>query len=150
MFRGVSNLTIDAKGRLAIPARYRDRLMESCGGRLIITIDPDGCLLVYPLPEWEKIELQLMQLPSMNKQARSLQRLLMGHATDCEFDTQGRILLPAALRQRAGLNKHAVLIGQGNKFEIWDQEDWSERCDTWMEEEATAKELSAALQTLTF
>ena len=132
-----------------MPARYRDRLMESCGGNLIVTVDPDRCLLIYPLPEWEKIELRLMELPSMNKQARGLQRLLMGHATDCPLDTQGRFLLPAPLRNVAGLNKHAVLIGQGNKFELWDESAWGERCDAGMEEEATSKELSEALESLT-
>ena len=150
LFRGVSNLNIDVKGRIAIPARYRERLMEACGGRLIITIDPDSCLLIYPLPEWEKIECELMKLPSMNKLARSLQRLLVGHATECEFDSQGRVLVPGPLRERAGLNKRAVLIGQGNKFELWDEEEWSERCNALLAEEATSQELNAALQTLTY
>lgn len=132
-----------------MPARYRDRLLESCGGHLIMTLDPDRCLLIYPLPEWEKIEIRLMELPSMNKQARGLQRLLMGHATDCALDGQGRVLVPGPLRKVAGLGKHAVLIGQGNKFELWDETEWSNRCDSWMEEEATSKELSAALESLT-
>lgn len=149
MFRGVSNLNLDTKGRIAMPARYRDRLMESCGGNLIVTLDPDRCLLIYPLPEWEKIELRLMDLPSMNKQARGLQRLLLGHATDCALDTQGRFLLPGPLRKVASLNKHVVLIGQGNKFELWDETAWGERCDAWMDEEATSKELSEALESLT-
>ncbi|MCP4408151.1 MAG: division/cell wall cluster transcriptional repressor MraZ [Gammaproteobacteria bacterium] len=149
MFRGVSNLNIDVKGRIAMPARYRDRLMESCGGNLIVTVDPDRCLLIYPLPEWEKIEIRLMDLPSMNKQARGLQRLLLGHATDCVFDGQGRVLIPGPLRKVAGLDKHAVLIGQGNKFELWDDDEWTQRCNAWMDEEATSKELSVALESLT-
>ena len=149
MFRGVTDLNIDSKGRIAMPARYRDRLMESCNGQLIVTLDPDRCLLIYPLPEWEVIEVQLMKLPSMNKQARGLQRLLLGHATECILDTQGRFLLSGPLRKMAGLNKHAVLIGQGNKFELWDETEWTERCNVWMEEEAASKELSAALESLT-
>jgi len=132
-----------------MPARYRDRLLGSCGGHLIMTLDPDRCLLIYPLPEWEKIEIRLMELPSMNKQARGLQRLLLGHATDCVLDGQGRVLVPGPLRKVAGLNKHAVLIGQGNKFELWDETEWGDRCDSWIEEEATSKELSAALESLT-
>ena len=78
-FRGINNLAIDAKGRLAMPTRYRDRLMESCGGHLVTTVDRDHCLLVYPLPEWEIIEAKLIELPSLNQQARLLQRLLIGH-----------------------------------------------------------------------
>jgi MraZ protein len=132
-----------------MPARYRDRLMESCNGQLIVTLDPDRCLLVYPLPEWEIIEVQLMKLPSMNKQARGLQRLLMGHATECSLDTQGRFLLSPPLRKIASLDKHAVLIGQGNKFELWNETQWTERCNAWLEEEAAAKELNEALESLT-
>ena len=115
-FRGINNISVDAKGRMAMPARYRERLLESCGGRLVVTVDRDHCLLVYPLPEWEIIEEKLIALPSLNKQARLLQRLIIGYATELEMDGQGRILLPAMLREYAGLNKKAVLIGQGKKL----------------------------------
>ncbi len=134
IFRGINNLTLDAKGRMAIPARYRDKLMESCAGRLIVTVDPDRCLLVYPVHEWEIIEEQLAGLPSLNKQSRLLQRLLIGHATDAEFDSQGRILLPTMLRDYAGLDKKCILIGQGKKFEIWDEKRWTENQQTWLDE----------------
>jgi MraZ protein len=131
-FRGINNIAVDAKGRMAMPARYRERLLESCGGRLVVTVDRDHCLLVYPLPEWEVIESKLIELPSLNKQARLLQRLLIGHATELEMDAQGRILLPAVLRDFAGLKKKAVLIGQGKKLEIWDEDTWNENQEGWM------------------
>lgn len=131
-FRGINNIAVDAKGRMAMPARYRERLLEGCGGRLVVTVDRDHCLLVYPLPEWEVIESKLIELPSLNKQARLLQRLLIGHATELEMDAQGRILLPAVLRDFAGLKKKAVLIGQGKKLEIWDEDTWNENQEGWM------------------
>jgi MraZ protein len=148
-FRGINNIAVDAKGRMALPARYRERLLEVCGGRLIVTVDQDHCLLVYPLPEWEIIEEKLNNLPSLNKQSRLLQRLLIGHATDLEMDAQGRILLPAMLREYAGLKKKAVLIGQGKKLEIWDEDTWSENQDEWVEAvNADEGELPDALKEL--
>jgi MraZ protein len=147
MFRGVNNLNLDAKGRMAIPARYRDRLLESCGGRLIFTIDVDRCLLLYPLAEWEQIEKALMSRPNMNPQVRRLQRLIVGHATDVEIDGQGRVLVPPSLREYAALEKHAVLVGQGNKFELWDEEAWARQRDSWLEEEI-AGDPAAALESL--
>ncbi len=118
-----------------MPARYRDRLMEICEGQLVITVDRDHCLLLYPLPEWEEIERKLVRLPSLNKQARRLQRLLIGHATECELDSHGRSLLPPPLREFARLDKRLVLIGQGNKFEIWDETAWNEQREVWLAEE---------------
>lgn len=148
-FRGINNIALDAKGRMALPARYRERLLESCGGHLVVTVDRDHCLLVYPLPEWEVIESKLIQLPSLNKQARLLQRLLIGHATELEMDGQGRILLPAMLRDFAGLTKKAVLIGQGKKLEIWDEDTWAESQEAWMEAVQSGEgDLPAALEDL--
>ena len=148
-FRGINNIAVDAKGRMAMPARYRDRLLEACGGRLVVTVDQDHCLLVYPLPEWEVIEEKLINLPSLNKQSRLLQRLLIGHATDLEMDGQGRILLPAMLREYAGLQKKAVLIGQGKKLEIWDEETWVQSQEEWVAAvQADEGELPAALEDL--
>ena len=125
-FRGINNLALDTKGRMAMPSRYRERLLENCEGQLVVTVDPDGCLLVYPLPEWEVIESKLVKLPSFNKRAKAIQRLLIGHATECEMDGQGRILLPTLLRDYASLTKKIVMIGQGKKFEIWDEEIWND------------------------
>lgn len=148
-FRGINNISVDAKGRMAMPARYRERLLEDCQGHLVVTVDRDHCLLVYPLPEWEIIESKLIQLPSLNKQARLLQRLLIGHATELEMDAQGRILLPAILRDFAGLGKKAVLIGQGKKLEIWDEDTWAESQEEWVAAvQADDGELPVALEEL--
>lgn len=125
MFRGFTPVALDGKGRLAIPTKYRDTLMERCGGRLVATIDPhSGCLLLYPYPEWEPIERKLNALPSFNALSRQLQRILVGSAADLEMDSAGRILLPAPLRDYVRMDKDAVLVGQGNKFEIWNAADW--------------------------
>lgn len=132
MFRGITNINLDAKGRLAIPTRYRSRLSECCDGQLVVTIDRDRCLLLYPLPDWEDIERKIMRLPGLGEPTRGLQRLLVGHATECEMDGNGRILLPPPLRKLVPLGKRVVLIGQGNKFEIWDEQRWDEQRDIWL------------------
>ena len=134
MFRGVTALNLDAKGRMAIPTRYRDRLRESCASQLVITVDKDRCLLLYPEPEWAEIERKLEALPSFNKTARIFQRLYIGHAHEVEMDAQGRILLPPELRKFAGLGKRVALVGQGKKFELWDEETWNGSRDAWLEE----------------
>ena len=132
MLRGATKVTLDAKGRLAIPVRYRDQLMTRAEGRLVATVDRDYCLLIYPLPDWEEIERKLTRLPALNKQSRRLQRLMLGHATELEMDSHGRILLTRELREFAGLDRQAMLIGQGNKFELWSEERWSARRDEWL------------------
>jgi MraZ protein len=136
LYRGVSTINLDSKGRMAVPTRYRDALVRQCEGQLVITVDRDHCLLLYPLPEWEEIERKLVRLPSFNKQARRLQRLLIGHATECELDSAGRILLPPPLREFASLDKTVVLIGQGNKFEVWDETGWNTRRGEWLQADA--------------
>lgn len=147
MFRGVSELSLDNKGRIAIPARYRDQLMQASKGYCIITIDTDeSCLLIYPLPEWEKIEEQVEKLPSFNRQARRVQRLLIGHATDSIMDNHGRMLIPPPLRDYAKLQKEIVLIGQGRKFELWDESRWRNCRDQWLQEDIKGvQELPASL-----
>jgi MraZ protein len=126
VFRGVAQLNLDTKGRLAVPARYREALVARCGGRLVITADYDKCLLIYPLPDWEPIQQRLMGFSSLNPKIRDLQRQLIGYAEDIEMDAAGRVLVSAALRDFAGLQKNVVLVGQGNKFELWDKERWEE------------------------
>ncbi len=134
MFRGVSILNLDAKGRLAIPARYREQLQACCASRLVITVDADHCLLIYPEPNWVEIERKLERLPSFNPTARKLQRLYIGHAQDVEMDAQGRVLLPPSLRSFASLDKRVALVGQSNKFELWDEDAWVGRRDEWLNE----------------
>ena len=137
MFRGVNAINIDAKGRIVMPTRYRDRLKEENCHQVVMTIDTEErCLLIYPFHTWEVIENQLAQLPSFNPQARRIQRLLLGHATETELDNQGRVLLAPLLRDYAGLHKKAVLIGQGKKFELWDETHWQERRSQWLAEES--------------
>jgi MraZ protein len=148
MFRGANKLTLDAKGRMVMPTRYRERLNERCGGNLVITVDKDQCLLVYPMPDWEEIERKLMRLPSLNPRARRLQRLMVGHATELELDAHGRVLLPPNLREFASLTRDAMLIGQGLHFELWDETRWNERRDEWLASEETATDLAAELETL--
>jgi len=151
MFRGANRISLDAKGRLAIPTRYRARIEERCDNQLIVTVDRDYCLLVYPLPEWEEIERRISRLPTLNRQARRLQRLMVGHATEVELDGQGRILLPKELRDFAAIERQVMFIGQGNKFEIWEEERWNERRDQWLtEESAEAGGLAAELETFSF
>ncbi len=148
MFRGLATLSLDSKGRMAIPSRYREGLLRQCSGQMVVTVDRDHCLLLYPLPEWEEIERKLVRLPGFNKQARRMQRLLIGHATECEMDGNGRILLPPALREFAGLDKGVVLIGQGNKFEVWSEEVWTARRTEWLSTAGEEGELPDALGSL--
>jgi MraZ protein len=148
MFRGANKLTLDVKGRLVMPTRYRERLQERCGGHLVVTVDKDQCLLIYPLPDWEDIERKLMKLPSLNPQVRRLQRLMVGHATDLELDGHGRILLPPNLREYGLLTRDAMLVGQGLRFELWDEARWNERRDEWLASPDTTTDLPAELETL--
>lgn len=148
MFRGVNTLNLDAKGRMAIPTRFRERLQSCCASQLVITVDTDHCLLIYPLPEWQDIERKLVKLPSLDKAARRFQRMLIGNATEVEMDLQGRILVPQPLRSYAGLDKHAVLIGQGNKFELWDESRWNEQLDDWQDTDLEQLDLPADMKNI--
>jgi len=141
MFRGIHAINLDSKGRISIPTRYREQLKTDSENQLITTIDTEEkCLLLYPLDEWEKIEIKIKNLPSFNKATRRIQRLLIGHATDVEIDNHGRVLLPVPLRDHAELDKRIMLIGQGNKFEIWSEEKWQQNRDLWLEEERDKQE----------
>ena len=147
MFRGATKVTIDAKGRLAIPTRYRERLESRSNGQLVVTVDRDYCLLLYPFPDWEEIERKLIRLPSLDKQARRLQRLMVGYATELELDGNGRILLSRELREFAEIDRQAILIGQGKKFEIWNDDIWNKKRDSWLSEDDD-ENLSAELEAL--
>jgi transcriptional regulator MraZ len=148
MFRGATKVTVDDKGRMVIPTRHRERLREQSQGRVVVTVDRDQCLLIYPLPEWEQIERKLMALPTLHAQSRRLQRLMVGHATDLELDGHGRLLLPPELREFARLDRHAMLVGQGGRFELWDEARWTERRDFWLKSEESTTDLPAELDSL--
>lgn len=127
MFTGAVPLNLDTKGRMAMPSRFREVLQQDCDGKLVVTIDLDRCLLIYPQPKWEKIALKLSKLPSFNESARIIQRLYIGHACECQMDPQGRFLLPQNLREHAQLEKSVVLVGQVEKFELWDEGAWNDK-----------------------
>ncbi|MDF1646108.1 MAG: division/cell wall cluster transcriptional repressor MraZ [Legionellaceae bacterium] len=144
MFRGINAINLDSKGRFAIPARYREGLGED----VVVTIDTEeACLLLYPVTEWQTIESGLQRLPSFNVAARRIQRLLIGHATDVTLDGNGRVLLPPLLRDYAALEKRMVLIGQGNKFEIWDEVTWQAKRAEWLKEESSGDGLPDEMKT---
>lgn len=139
MFRGISSINLDDKGRLAIPTRYRDELQDCCERQLVVTVavneqcgGENGCLWLYPLPEWEKLEQTIIKLPTLNQTAGKLKRFLIGNASECEMDGQGRLLLPEKLRKFANMDKKIVLVGQLNKFEIWNEEAWKTEEDDWL------------------
>ena len=132
MFKGISNLSIDIKGRASMPQRYRS---DFDANKLVITADKDKCLLIYTQSNWAVIEKKLSELPSYNKEARFIQRLLIGHATESEIDTQGRFLIPNPLREYASIQKKIVLLGQGNKFELWSDTLWNKNIKRWLSEQ---------------
>lgn len=152
MLRGVNSINLDEKGRMAIPTRYRAELLDCCERQMVLTVSVDRCLLLYPFNEWEVIEQKLVKLPSLNKQAKRLQRLMIGHATECEMDAQGRLLISEPLRNFASLEKRIVLIGQGNKFEIWDENVWNKSREEWLDEGGLddLENLSPELESLSF
>ena len=148
LFRGGNTVNLDAKGRMALPTRYRGQLEESCAGRLVLTVHGDGCLLLYPAPEWEDIERALARLPNQNQQTRRLQRMLLGHATEAEIDSHGRILIPPRLRDFAKLDKRVVLAGLGKKFEIWNEDVWEQSCNDWVATDKDEAGMPESLESL--
>ena len=148
MFRGPAKVALDSKGRVAIPTRYRDAIIARCEGRLMATIDRDPCLLIYPLPDWEVFERRLMRLPGNKPAIRAFQRRLVGHAVEMEMDSHGRVLISKELREIAGLERQVKLIGQGNKFELWDEGRW----DEWMarSNEQVGSDLPPELESLPY
>ncbi len=124
MLNGVTKLSLDDKGRLALPSRYRSGLIEQCDASLVITMDHEQRIIIYPGDEWEKVEVKLQQLSSFKRAEARIKRLYLGHAHDCQMDKNGRITIPPYLREKARLGKQVVLLGVGNKFELWDNESW--------------------------
>lgn len=124
MFQGAAALNLDAKGRMAVPARHRDALQRLGDGQLVLTAHPHRCLLLYPAPAWEPIRAKVLTASSLEQQAAMLRRLLVGFAADVEMDAAGRLLVPSVLREFAGLDKEVWLVGQGTHFEVWSDAGW--------------------------
>ena len=129
MFQGAAALSLDAKGRLAIPARHRDALAAASGGQLVLTAHPHRCLLLYPQAAWEPIRDKVLAASSFNPQSAGIKRLLVGNARDESLDSAGRLLVAPELRRFAGLEKQVWLVGQGSHFEIWSDEGWQQQQD---------------------
>lgn len=134
MFRGINSIAIDAKGRAAVPARHRELLTRLAVQHFVITLNPwDRCLWLYPLEEYELIESKLSTLSDFDKESRRTKQVIRGYASDCSLDNQGRLLIPSELREFAKIEKHATFLGQGNKFEIWEEEHWNQVREDWFE-----------------
>lgn len=147
MLRGVHSLALDAKGRIAVPSRYRASLEAAANNQLVVTIDTESkCLLLYPLPEWEVIQEKISALSSFNKAARRIQRLLIGYATDVDVDASGRLLISGPLRDYAELDKKVVLLGQGNKFELWSETVWEAQRDEYISAAGSEETMTEELE----
>ncbi|MBI2382118.1 MAG: division/cell wall cluster transcriptional repressor MraZ [Gammaproteobacteria bacterium] len=155
MFLGANAVSLDSKGRIAMPSRYRDRLQESAAGQLVITLHwADPCLVLFPFNEFERVRVQLEALPSGNPVSRAIQRRVIGTANECELDSAGRVLLPALHRELAGLDSRVMLVGQSNKFELWNETRWKEQLAadqaTIQGAGLTAGDFADCLKTLSF
>ena len=127
MFQGAAALSLDAKGRLAIPARHRDALAKLAGSTLVLTAHPHRCLLIYPAPAWEPIRDKVLAGSSLEQRSALLKRLLVGYARDEEMDSAGRVLIAPELRSFAQLEKQVHLVGQGDHFELWSDAGWQKQ-----------------------
>jgi MraZ protein len=127
VFLGSDVINMDAKGRFSVPTRIREELISECAGRLVITAHPkERCLLVYPEPRWQTLLNEIQSLPNLSEGAVRLQRLLIGYACPLEMDGNGRLLLSPTLRNYASLEKKLMLVGQGQKLELWSEEGWNQ------------------------
>ena len=131
-----------------MPTRYRESIQERAQSKLVVTLHHDPCLLIYPLPDWERTQQEIMDLPSMDPKARWLQRVVVGYATDLELDGHGRFLVPPELREIAKLQRLAMLIGQGSRFELWDEARWNEQRDQYLKREADGTDLPSLLDSV--
>jgi MraZ protein len=127
MFRGSFEHTVDSKGRVSVPAKFREIIADRYDGHLVLAMDYDRCLTVYPLEEWEKLEDKIRNLPTMKKEVKDFMRFLLASATECELDKQGRVLIPSTHRDHAGITKNVLLVGIIDKIEIWDAKAWEAR-----------------------
>jgi MraZ protein len=142
VFQGASALTLDAKGRMSVPSRYREALQGQAEGRVTLTKSPDGCLLLFPRPEWEVFRKRVSELPM---EAAWWQRIFLGSAMDMELDTAGRVLVSPELRAAASLDRSVMLLGMGNRFELWDADTYAAK-----EAAAMAQGMPESLKNFTF
>lgn len=122
MFMGEFNHTVDAKGRVIVPSKFRDKLGEN----FVITKGFDRCLAIYDMENWTGVQEKLAMMPMLTEDARTIRRMMVGSATEADFDKQGRVLIPAPLREYAGISKEAVMIGNIDHIEIWSKEAWTQ------------------------
>ena len=149
MFNGRTALNLDAKGRLAIPTRHRERLNSQCGGRLVVTHHPyDHCLALYPEPQWQDVARQVASLSDADKRVRSLKRRFLGQAVDIDMDGNGRCLIPPELRDLVGLDKRVMLVGQNSRFEIWSETAWQQELQNFEDLDESA--MPESVQELAF
>ena len=127
MFRGSFEHTVDSKGRVSVPSKFRDIIADRYDGRLVMAMDFDLCVTIYPLEEWEKLEEKIKTLPMMKQEVKDFMRFFFSSATECELDKQGRILIPPPHRERASIQKNVMLVGIMNKIEVWDAKAWEAR-----------------------
>jgi len=118
---------VDSKGRVSVPSRFRDIIAERYEGKLVLTMDFDKCIMVYPLEEWERVEEKIKSLPQSQKEVKDYTRFVFSNAAECELDKQGRILIPPPLREGARISKSVIVVGILNKMEIWDKGAWDTR-----------------------
>ena len=129
MFEGAAAISLDAKGRLAIPARHRETLLAAAEGSLVLTAHPHRCLLLYPSPAWRPIRDQILKASSLDSRSAAIKRVLVGNARTEELDSAGRLLVAPELREYAKLEKTVYLVGMGSHFEIWSEAGWRQQND---------------------
>ena len=127
MFQGASPISLDAKGRLAVPTRYREAILAQGEGRVVVSVHPHRCLVLYPAPAWEPIARKVMALPSMDVKVAAMQQLLVGHADEVEMDAAGRILIAPTLRKMSGIDRELMMFGQGTHFKLWNPPAWDQQ-----------------------
>lgn len=123
MFRGRFEHSLDSKGRLSVPSKFREVLRENYDEKLVIT-NFDGCLWAYPVKEWQDLESRINALPQFKDEVKALQRVFVSAAVECPIDKPGRILIPPTLREYAGIKRDVILVGMTNRIEIWAREKW--------------------------
>lgn len=146
-FQGASAISLDAKGRLAVPTRYRDKFLAQGDGRVVVTAHPHRCLLLYPLPAWEPIAEAVMAVPGFDPKVTAMQMLLVGHADEMEMDSAGRILISPELRRLSGIDRDLMMFGQGSHFKLWNREAWDKQFDQFVE--TSAHSMPAGMESLT-